>query len=57
MSDESEMAAAKATAELAAAQTGGVEDDVVIIDPSPIESNVYTCVIRLIRIGLESSSY
>ena len=54
MSDESEMAAAKAAAELAAAQTGGGDNDVVIIDPSPtnfdpnkmpktIESNVYTC--------------
>ena len=35
MSDESEMAAAKAAAELAAAQTGGEDNDVVIIDPSP----------------------
>ena len=35
MSDESEMAAAKAAAELAAAQTGGGDNDVVIIDPSP----------------------
>ena len=42
------------TAELAASQTGGGDNDVVIIDPSPtnfdpnkvpkrIESNVYTC--------------
>ena len=36
MSDESaEMAAAKATAELAAAQVGGGGNEVVIIEPSP----------------------
>ena len=54
MGDESEKTAAKVAADLAAALTGGREDDVVIIDPSPtnldpnkmpktIKSNVYTC--------------
>ena len=54
MGDEGEMAAAKATADLAETQAGGREDDVIVIDPSPTNfnpdnmprtraSNVYTC--------------
>ena len=35
MGDEGELAAAKAAADLAEKQAGGVGDEVVIIDPSP----------------------
>ena len=54
MSEESEAAAARVAAELAASQTGGGDNDVQIIEPSPtcldtnhmpktVKSNIFTC--------------